>query len=905
MLNKNLNKAKVIFKSGFNILVLAVVLLSQISFSGIFLYPGANDGIFTNIAEAADSDSWYSTDWSYRKEITIDHDSVADEDLTDYPFLFSATSDDFKVIIEGGKVGQADGGDIVFTLGDGITKLSHELEDYDSTTGKMDAWVKIPNLSYTVDTKLYIYYGNADVSDQQSKTNVWDANYRMVQHLNETPANDQAGGHLDSTSNAMNGTPSFFYNSALTLNAEGKISGADNFESYIYAPYYWYEPIHYYSRVSLPSSLLGTEESFTLSSWVKSDTPGAVLSNNGGEVDYCGVSGYAYYAFYLQRVVFNTISNSSTTYTDNAYTDYTNVSTTLQAGQTYTLTTTNAPYMHHSIKVWFDFNQDGDFSDSGEEFLVTGESSYQIGHSISVTIPATALNGSTRMRVRAMYNGYNWGGGVMPHACGYEDYSETEDYTVVIQGSAYDKENNTFTFGSFNTGKFSVIKDGIAYDVVGDTNLNDSSWHYLSATYGTEGMKLYVDGVLKGTNSGISGSLSPLRSGFWIGRYYDDRSGQYGFDGTIDEVRVSTSARNANWIQTEYNNQNSPGTFFALSGNEARIMDHFDLAASLAEITSDESLSLTIRAINNMGEDFVSYTGDKTLVFAGAAGTTSSFPTATDKDGNKINFGGNTVLNFVNGVATTTLTLYKDETADIRVSDGTYDEDSSLSILVRPHGIAFVPPSKPVISQVEILRGVDGSINLRNLPESIVQVAISSTADFQEASWENVKGLEDILEKYGEADKFYIKFRTEKGGVSDAMIIERNTSASSGDTGVSETGDVQSVFEGDIVKTADSFDVYIIKYKGGKRFKRLILSPLVFKSYGHLKWENLKIISTEEIDSFITSNLVQVSGEAEIYMLYPDGDMGGRVILDTSNSYDTDSVYEINAIDRDSYKLRE
>lgn len=85
----------------------------------------------------------------------------------------------------------------------------------------------------------------------------------------------------------------------------------------------------------------------------------------------------------------------------------------------------------------------------------------------------------------------------------------------------------------------------------------------------------------------------------------------------------------------------------------------------------------------------------------------------------------------------------------------------------------------------------------------------------------------------------------------------------------------------------------------------MILSPLVFKSYGHLKWENLKIISTEEIDSFITSNLVQVSGEAEIYMLYPDGDMGGRVILDTSNSYDTDSVYEINAIDRDSYKLRE
>jgi hypothetical protein len=36
--------------------------------------------------------------------------------------------------------------------------------------------------------------------------------------------------------------------------------------------------------------------------------------------------------------------------------------------------------------------------------------------------------------------------------------------------------------------------------------------------------------------------------------------GAYWF-GLIDEVRVSNIAQSANWILTEYNNQNSPTTF--------------------------------------------------------------------------------------------------------------------------------------------------------------------------------------------------------------------------------------------------------------------------------------------------------------------------------------------------------
>jgi hypothetical protein len=36
------------------------------------------------------------------------------------------------------------------------------------------------------------------------------------------------------------------------------------------------------------------------------------------------------------------------------------------------------------------------------------------------------------------------------------------------------------------------------------------------------------------------------------------------WDGWIDEVRISKIARSADWILAEYNNENSPSTFYSL-----------------------------------------------------------------------------------------------------------------------------------------------------------------------------------------------------------------------------------------------------------------------------------------------------------------------------------------------------
>jgi hypothetical protein len=132
-------------------------------------------------------DLWWNTQWQYRKKVTIDHTKV-DGDLTHFPVLISLTAD-----INLSAHAQSDGDDIVFTdtLGN---QLSHQIELYINSTGQLIAWVNVTTLSSTQDTTLYMYYGNPICGSQQHAGGVWDSDYVLVYHLNET-----SGLHKDST----------------------------------------------------------------------------------------------------------------------------------------------------------------------------------------------------------------------------------------------------------------------------------------------------------------------------------------------------------------------------------------------------------------------------------------------------------------------------------------------------------------------------------------------------------------------------------------------------------------------------------------------------------------------------------------------------------------------------------
>lgn len=146
----------------------------------------------------------------------IDHNDV-DSALSDFPVLiYLSTSsgrnnDDVSFIFD---ELQSDDNrkKIAVTTDDGLTQCFVEIEKWDNATEQAWLWVKVPSISDTVDTALYLYYDidhadNTDyVGDPNSAhaENVWDGNFMAVWHLGETSGG--MGAIVDSTSNSNDGT---------------------------------------------------------------------------------------------------------------------------------------------------------------------------------------------------------------------------------------------------------------------------------------------------------------------------------------------------------------------------------------------------------------------------------------------------------------------------------------------------------------------------------------------------------------------------------------------------------------------------------------------------------------------------------------------------------------------------
>jgi hypothetical protein len=119
--------------------------------------------------------------WQYRKKITIDHSQV-DGDLENFPVLVSTIDTDLK------EKAQNDGDDILFMDGPDVAgRLFHEIEQFDSASGELVAWINIPEIKSNEDTSFYIYYGNPSCISQQFPNQVWNSNYCGVWHMGENP----------------------------------------------------------------------------------------------------------------------------------------------------------------------------------------------------------------------------------------------------------------------------------------------------------------------------------------------------------------------------------------------------------------------------------------------------------------------------------------------------------------------------------------------------------------------------------------------------------------------------------------------------------------------------------------------------------------------------------------------
>jgi hypothetical protein len=222
--------------------------------------------------------AWYNTSWAHRKTVTIDHTKVSGSaSLANFALLFQATDANLKTISNGGSVGKIDGTDILFTASDGVTKLDHELEAYTPTTGQVTAWVRIPALSNSADTVIYIYYGNAAAPDQQNKTGVWDTNYKAVWHL----PNGSTLSAADSTSNANGGTISGATAGTGLMDGGASFNGSSGYATIPSAAF-----------TGFPTSGNISAYSATFSAWFKTSAAGVILGQDSGEQPPTSPGGY-------------------------------------------------------------------------------------------------------------------------------------------------------------------------------------------------------------------------------------------------------------------------------------------------------------------------------------------------------------------------------------------------------------------------------------------------------------------------------------------------------------------------------------------------------------------------------------------------------------------------------------
>lgn len=127
-------------------------------------------------------------------------------------------------------------------------------------------------------------------------------------------------------------------------------------------------------------------------------------------------------------------------------------------------------------------------------------------------------------------------------------------------------------------------------NVGGASRVPVGEWTHVVHTYREGEAKLYVNGVLDGTNIKQGGPLnikSPAR--LFLGGWYDN----YDFVGDLDEVRVSQVVRSAEWVKLQFENQKPNQT---LVGPLVQPGNEFSVSRPKLEVGEGQSATITAQA---------------------------------------------------------------------------------------------------------------------------------------------------------------------------------------------------------------------------------------------------------------------------------------------------------------------
>ena len=162
------------------------------------------------------------------------------------------------------------------------------------------------------------------------------------------------------------------------------------------------------------------------------------FSTVGCVTNYCASYGTSQTREYIKTVKLGTINNTSAANV-GGYGNYTNLITNLTGNTSNTITLTPGfigASRREYWNVYIDYNHNGLFTDAGE---LVGQVNGTAASSKAFTVPTTALNGPTTMRVQMQYNAY------VATPCTVFANGEVEDYSISIVGNA------AFAFNETNT----------------------------------------------------------------------------------------------------------------------------------------------------------------------------------------------------------------------------------------------------------------------------------------------------------------------------------------------------------------------------------------------------------------------------------------------------------------------
>ena len=170
-------------------------------------------------------------------------------------------------------------------------------------------------------------------------------------------------------------------------------------------------------NVEVTGNCTGTTSAAATTTFI---TSGGTSSNT-----YCASKGNDSHSEWIKKVAIGNISNNSG---DNGgYRDFSTQSTPMIKGVSKTLTLTPGYSATRQLywKVYIDFNNNGLFTDSGEEVYSKFSSSTLLP---SIKVPTSAASGNLKMRIIVSYNSIS-------SPCGTYNYGETEDYTLATSST--------------------------------------------------------------------------------------------------------------------------------------------------------------------------------------------------------------------------------------------------------------------------------------------------------------------------------------------------------------------------------------------------------------------------------------------------------------------------------------